>query len=65
MTGLETDNVISGKMRGLKINVIGKGHTQGHRDSMTDPNQRAEAVFFWYLVSIANINGKVTNQGIH
>ena len=51
-TGLETDHVISGPMRGLK-KCMGNGHhtdrqtdrqTQGHVNSMTDPAQRTESV---------------------
>ena len=30
MRGLETDHVISGPMRGLKINFTGRGHTYKH-----------------------------------
>ena len=46
MRGLETDHVISGPMKGLgKTYRMGRGqHTNGHRDSMTDPAQRAESV---------------------
>ena len=51
MRGLETDHVISGPMRGLKINCIGRGqhstfNTQRdrHRNYYTDPTQRAESV---------------------
>ena len=48
MKGLETDHMISGPKRGLKINITGRGqtytHTYRHRDSKTDPAQRAKSV---------------------
>ena len=46
--GLETDHVILGPLRGLRIDFTGRGHTNihiyRHCDSMTDPAQRAESV---------------------
>ena len=45
MRGQETDHVISGPMRGLDKNCMRwRRQTSGHRDSMTDPAQRAESV---------------------
>ena len=45
MRGQETDHVISGPMRGFEKNCIRwRRQTSGHRDSMTDPAQRAESV---------------------
>ena len=35
MRGLETDHVISGPMRGLKINITGRGQTHIHTDIAT------------------------------
>ena len=31
MIGLETDHVISGPMRGLKLNIIGRGQNSTHQ----------------------------------
>ena len=49
MKGLETKYVISGPMSGLKINFTGKGqhrkiHSDGHRDTMTDPARRGSQI---------------------
>ena len=48
MRGQETDNVISGPMRGFekKLHSMAQTDTQtdGHGASMTDPAQRAESV---------------------
>ena len=48
MRGKETDYVISGPIRGLKKKLHSMAqthrHTDGHRDSITDPAQRAESV---------------------
>ena len=49
MRGQETDHVISGPMRVLEKNCIRclkhtDRQTDGHRNSMTDPAQRAESV---------------------
>ena len=48
MRGLKTDDVISGPIRGLKININGRGQTYTqtyrHCDSMADLAQRAKSV---------------------
>ena len=48
MSGLETDHVISGPMRWLKICFTGRGptykHTYRHRNSMSNKFQRAQSV---------------------
>ena len=49
MRGHETDHVITGPMRCLEKNCIRwrrqtDKQTDGHRDSMTNPAQRAESV---------------------
>ena len=61
MRGLETDHVISGPMRGLEKKPHGEGadrhtdgRTDGHRDSMTDPAQRAESVKIFYVANISH-----------
>ena len=48
MRGLGTGHVMSGPMRGFKINRMERGHTDirldKHVNYMTDPTQRAESV---------------------
>ena len=61
MRGLETDHVISGPMRGLKINFTWRGqhsntHSDRHRNSMIDPAQRAESVKMTVKLYIKALN---------
>ena len=53
MRCLETDQLNSGQMIGLKINITGRGqtykHTSRHSNSMTDPAQREESVKIVYM----------------